>query len=106
MRSWVTRQNSDVHAHTILGEAHKPFHRCAGETGPAGRGIDLRTDAGAHDAAGAIYEIPVKAGVMIGIFFEHMQVSHGRTVPALAGGDWAVDYDLLAGHEIGALFGK
>jgi len=58
-----------VHAHAILGQAQEPFHCCAREMGAAGRGhrfVRLRRP---DDRAGAIDEVAVKAGVVIGIFY-------------------------------------
>ena len=42
---------------------------------------------------------------MIGILFENSEMTGGRAMTAFAGRYRTVDHDLLANHEIGALFG-
>src|SRR5439155_17415358 len=102
--SWITRQNSDVHADAIFSQAQEPFHSGAGKVRAARRGVDSRTDARAHDTTIRINEIAIETRVMVRIFFEHVHVAGWRTVAALARGNWPVGSELFAHHQIRALF--
>lgn len=104
MRGGVARQNSDVHPDTFAGKSKEPFHSRAGKMRSARRGIAARTDAGTYYAAGAVHEVAVKTGVMIGILFHHIEMSSRCFVSAPARRDWAIGYDLVSDHEITPLF--
>src|SRR5206468_4409381 len=104
MRGGVARQNSDVHPDTFAGKAKEPFHSRAGKVCSARRGIASCTDAGTYCAAGAVHEVAIKTGVMIGVLFHHIEMSSRCLVPASAGRDWAIRHNLIPNHEISPLF--
>src|SRR5437764_13105928 len=95
-----------MHANAFTGEAQEPFHRCAGKMGSAWRRIDVSANSRADDSAPAVDEIAVKTGVMIGILFHHAKMSSWGLVSAFPGRNRSVRHNLLANHQIGALFGN
>src|SRR5438477_2775769 len=106
MRCRIARQDSDMHPDSFSSEPEKPFHRCAGKMRSARRRIDVSANAAAHDPAAAVDEIAVKAGVMVRILFHDAKVSAWRFVSAFAGRNRSVGDNLLADHQISALFGN
>ena len=102
----ISWQNSDVHSHTFACEPHKPSHRRTYIMCSAWRGIDLGADSGANSPTGAIDEVAIDAGTMVGILFQNGETTARCSVPGFAGRDRTVGHDLLADHQIGALLGK
>ena len=72
----------------------------------AWRRINLGANAGANHPAGAVDEIAIDAGMMVGILLENGEITARCSVAGLAGRDRAVGHDLLPDHQIGALLRK
>src|SRR5438552_19011790 len=104
MRSWITGQNSDMHAHPVFRQTEEPVHRVASEVCAARRGIDAGADPDAHDAARTVHEVAVQTRVMIRVFLKHMYGAHRRFVSASARRNRAIGHDLLSDHEVSPLF--
>ena len=70
----------------------------------AWRRIDMGTHTRAHDTARAVNEVAVKTRMVVRVFLHHVEMSARRLVSALAGRNRSVRHDLLAEHQVSALF--
>ena len=75
MRSGVARQNANVHANTLIGQPHEPFHFRALKMSSAGRGIDVQADTRSNDSAETINEIAIQRGMMVRILFQNFHAA-------------------------------
>ena len=83
MRGGVAGQDPDVHADTVAGETHEPFHFSDLEMGSTRRGIDVHAYPGSNDATGAIDEITIKRRMMARIFFQDPHAAAGGRMAQL-----------------------
>ena len=101
----VAGEDADVHADGAV-EAAEPAHGCAFVVGAAGGAVHFHGDAGADDASAFIEEVAVGGGAVVFVFFGDGETAGGRHACGFAAGDGGVYVNLLAGHEVGALFGE
>lgn len=64
----------------------------------AWRRINLGADAGANNSTGAVDEVAVDAGTMVGVLLENGEITAGCSVAGLTGRDRTVGHDLLPDH--------
>src|SRR5437773_12207088 len=100
MRSWIARQNSDMHAHPVFRQTQEPFHRCASEVCAAWSRLDAGADPSAHHAAGTVHAVAVQSRVMIWVLLAHAHVACGRFVSPYASRNRPIGDDLVSDYKV------
>ena len=105
MGGGVAGEDADVHADGSV-ESAEPAHGGSFVAGAAGGAVHFHGDAGADDASTFVHEASVGGRAVVLVFFGDGEAAFGGHAGAFATGDGCVYVNLLAGHEVGALFGN